>query len=648
MDASPPRPAGRDPLDVFLARWEAGDRVSVEAFLREWPDLAGRADEVAALVGAEVEALRARGEAPTLADYLARFPAQTDAVRRAFAAAVPGPSPPTTDTQGWAGRPADPAHPFLGPPGPAGELGRLGDVRVLRVLGEGGMGVVFEAEEPRPCRRVAVKVLKPALAADPEARARFVREANALARVEHDRVVPVYRVGEAGGVPYLVMPLLAGESLEMFLRRDPRPPAGVVARVGREVAEGLAAVHAAGLVHRDVKPSNVWLKAPAGSAVLLDFGLARETWGAGVTAVGGFLGTPEYTSPEQVDGRPVDGRADLFGLGCVLYRMAAGRPPFTGDTLTAVLRAVAEHHPPPLHDVDPSVPRPLSDLVARLLAKSPDDRPASAQAVVDELRTPEAAVSTRPGRTAVGPSPGGRRRWRWAAVGAGVVAVAAALLVPPLLAPAGGRESTDGGGAAPTAPLPGPADPLRVTALEVEHYATRPGGAGGLVGVLGRESFRPVLGDAVKVRARLSRPAHAYILACRADGVVDLCFPESEEVPPPLTAEPCYPWAKRGGGYGLEEGTGLWVFAVVAVDRPTAYRDWLAGRAVPWRPGPAPEGTVWFDDGVWVEAVGPGGTVRGDRAKDKSLPGQAEVVRVTDWLKEHGSAAATGFVVVRP
>src|SRR5262249_14288411 len=159
---------------------------------------------------------------------------------------------------------------------------------------------------------VAVKVLLPHLASAAGARERFLREARAAARLDHERVVPIYHVDEAGGVPYLVMPRLAGETPAARLQREPRPPPADVLPPGREVAEGLAAAHAAGLVHRDVKPANVWLKAPAGAAVLLDFGLARAAAGDGPTQPGSVLGTPAYMAPEQANGQPTDHRADLF------------------------------------------------------------------------------------------------------------------------------------------------------------------------------------------------------------------------------------------------------------------------------------------------------------------------------------------------
>jgi hypothetical protein len=247
-------------------------------------------------------------------------------------------------------------------------VGRLGGYRVLRVLGEGGMGVVFEAEEQRPLRRVALKVMQPELASGEQARRRFLREGQAAASVEHERVVPVFRVDEAGGVPFLVMPLLPGESLEARLKREPRLPPAEALRIGREAAEGLAAAHQEGLVHRDVKPGNVWLRRPGGSVVLLDFGLARPWQGPGLTASREVLGTLSYMSPEQAAGGEVDHRSDLFSLGCVLYRLCTGKQPFGGAGVLDSTEEEALGRLRPPAEVEASVSAALSDLVMRLLS----------------------------------------------------------------------------------------------------------------------------------------------------------------------------------------------------------------------------------------------------------------------------------------
>jgi serine/threonine protein kinase len=308
-----------------------------------------------------------------------------------------------------AGLPSQAELSFLDPPDAPDCLGRLGPYRVLAVLGEGGMGIVLKAEEPLPRRLVAIKVVRPDLTT-PHWRQRFLREGQALASVEHERVVPVYRVDVIRGMQFLVMPLLQGESLRDWLkarsgtagppaadavRTSPfGPPLVEVLRIGREVAEGLAAAHAADLIHRDIKPSNIWLRGPDRRVVLIDFGLARTPLTqhedqTELTSAGAVLGTAGYIAPEQAAGRAVDARADLFSLGCVLYELTTGRRPFTGSDPMAILSALANFVPPSPKKVQPDIPAALSALIMRLLAKSPDDRPRTASEVVAALRAIE-------------------------------------------------------------------------------------------------------------------------------------------------------------------------------------------------------------------------------------------------------------------
>jgi hypothetical protein len=314
---------------------------------------------------------------------------------------------------------------FLAPPQAPDEIGRLGPYRVLRVLGAGGMGVVFRAEDPQLARPVALKTMLPALAASDSARQRFLREARAAAGLKHDHVVTIHQVGEDRGVPFLAMEFLEGEPLDARLQRAGKLPVPEVLRIGREVALALAAAHARGLIHRDVKPANIWLETPAGAPAgaggrvkILDFGLARAAGEGGqLTQTGAIVGTPAYMAPEQAAGGPLDGRCDLFSLGCVLYRMATGRPAFQGSDLISTLLAVATSEPPPPRQLDATLPAALSDLVMALLAKEPGRRPPSAQAVAEALERlalrprPRAAAKRTPAAKAAG------RKW---AVGAGV------------------------------------------------------------------------------------------------------------------------------------------------------------------------------------------------------------------------------------
>jgi len=322
---------------------------------------------------------------------------------------------------------------FLSPPVEADEVGRLGPYRVLKELGRGGMGAVYLAEDTLLKRRVALKVMLPHVGGD-AARARFLREGRAVAALKHDHVVTVYAAGEENGVPFLAMELLAGKTLDDWLRPDRRATPSQVFAIGRQIAEGLAAAHAAGLVHRDIKPANVWLEAPKGRVKLLDFGLARGAGGGdpGLTGAGDILGTPAYMAPEQARGQPVDHRCDLFSLGCVLYRMATGRVPFQGDTAYAVIVAVASEEPVAPRAVNPDVPPALEAFILSLLEKEPGDRPASAAAVLAEMRRVAAgldATEKLPAAETIEWRPESRGSRRFVIAGVVVAALAAVVLV---------------------------------------------------------------------------------------------------------------------------------------------------------------------------------------------------------------------------
>src|SRR5262249_36639122 len=284
-------------------------------------------------------------------------------VERADYGTVPSPGPGQEAVKGVAvgagGRLANLLAPALKP----GEMGRLGPYRVLKVLGAGGMGVVFQAEDPQLERLVALKVMLPDMAADPSSRKRFLLEAKAAAAIPHDHIVTVYQVGEERGAPFMAMQLLHGETLEARLRREGKLPPAEAVRIGREIAAGLAAAHERQLLHRDIKPANIWLEAGSGRVKILDFGLTRAAKdGVHLTQTGAVLGTPAYMAPEQAAGEAVDVRCDLFSLGCVLYRACTGRPAFKGHNMVTVLRALAVDNPPPPSEVDRQVPGALSEL----------------------------------------------------------------------------------------------------------------------------------------------------------------------------------------------------------------------------------------------------------------------------------------------
>ena len=315
---------------------------------------------------------------------------------------------------------------FLAPSGRADSLGRIAHYEILQILGRGGFGIVFRAFDEVLQRVVALKVLAPTIAATSPARKRFLREARSSAQVRHENVVQVYAVEEQP-LPYLVMEFIPGETLQQRLNRVGPLETPEIVRIGRQIAEGLAAAHAMDLIHRDIKPGNILLEGGHQRVKITDFGLARAADDASLSQSGVLAGTPMYMAPEQAQGEKIDHRADLFSLGSVLYVMAAGRPPFRASTTFAVLKRVVDDDPRPIREVIPETPQWLCDVIAKLHAKKPDDRFQSAREAADVLADCEAQLKanarlkdySRIPRSK--PQRFGRRKW---------VAAAAAMLLP--------------------------------------------------------------------------------------------------------------------------------------------------------------------------------------------------------------------------
>ncbi|MGW8267653.1 MAG: serine/threonine-protein kinase, partial [Longimicrobiales bacterium] len=258
-------------------------------------------------------------------------------------------------------------------------------------VGVGAMGVVYRAQDIRHERRVALKVLRPEIAAT-IGTDRFLREIRIEAQLNHPHILPVYDSGEVEGLLFCVMPFVEGESLRDRLDRERQLPCDEALRICREVADALFFAHARDLIHRDVKPANILLE--SGHAVLADFGLAKALSAAGdqgLTRAGFAVGTPAYASPEQAAGdERIDGRSDLYSLGCVLYEMLAGQPPFVGPTADSVVRQHLTQPPPSVRVMRTSVPEAVEEILTRLLEKSPADRFSSAEELVRAL---DAAIS---------------------------------------------------------------------------------------------------------------------------------------------------------------------------------------------------------------------------------------------------------------
>jgi serine/threonine protein kinase len=254
-------------------------------------------------------------------------------------------------------------------------IGRIGDYELQELLGQGGMALVYRAYHPALGRTVALKLILQGLEADPTFRARFQREARAAAQMSHPNIVTIHDYGEHQGKPYLVMEYVDGPSLAALLRSGPLDPVRA-ARIIGQVADALDYAHQRGFVHRDVKPGNILLSADGRRAVLADFGVVRPMadQGARLTAVGVAVGTPDYMSPEELMGEPLDGRSDLYSLGVVLYHALSGQTPFTASTPTAAVAAILTHVPPPLRQLNPRIPPQLEAVVARMMARDRNQR----------------------------------------------------------------------------------------------------------------------------------------------------------------------------------------------------------------------------------------------------------------------------------
>jgi tRNA A-37 threonylcarbamoyl transferase component Bud32 len=263
---------------------------------------------------------------------------------------------------------------------------RLGRCRVERVLATGGMGTIYLAHHESLDKTVVLKVLPPNLAADPEYQKRFLREARAAAKLEHPNIVQIYDAATEADMPYIIMQFIEGQDLQVLLDKKGRAPIGDALSITKKVAQALAFAHKQGIVHRDIKPSNIMIS-KQGKVMVTDFGLARQisgTMSATVTQGGIVLGTPDYISPEQAMGERTDGRTDIYSLGCMLYRMLAGRPPYEDpNPVTIMMKHVRDSdQPEPIRKVNPDVPEVVEKLLDRMMRKNPSERFATMDDVV--------------------------------------------------------------------------------------------------------------------------------------------------------------------------------------------------------------------------------------------------------------------------
>jgi serine/threonine protein kinase len=492
---------------------------------------------------------------------------------------------------------------------------RIGKYQIVRPLGSGGQASALLAFDPDLRRHVVLKRYHATAAPGGEEAA--LREGQALVRVHSPYVARCLGVERVGRAVYLVMEYIAGDDLARYQGRSPLGPTAAAELIER-LAEGLAAVHACGLLHRDIKPSNI-LIGDDGVPRLVDFGLAVPL---ASTALSGISGTLPYMSPEQARGEPerIDPRTDIFGLGAVLYELLTGRPPYQGKDREEVWQQAEQCRYEPPRRIRAAVPVGLERICLKAMAAAPENRYASASELQRAMRRD--------------------LRWRRARPVA-VIGVAVLLLLG--LAWGSWKLAT-------------PAIAPRILSLEIRHWLR--GGEKGRYsgsGILGDQSFSARLNDDMTVQAELSEPAYSYLLAFRPDGLVEVCEPEDEGTAPIKTDHPQYPPpSKSDVVYRLSEGAGLYAFALV-VSRAALppFREWEArhGKA-PWSKGQeADPGVVWRHDGRWLvplTAQGP----NSERARGREARGAGPAVaRLAIWLRGLPGVDAVlveAFAVVDP
>jgi hypothetical protein len=404
-------------------------------------------------------------------------------------------------------------------PGSLGPGSRLAGYQIGEELGRGGMAVVYRAYDPRLERHVALKILAPGLASDEAFRQRFIRESRTAAAVDHPHIIPVFEAGEANGFLFIAMRLVGSGDVQTLIDEQGPLPPGRACAIVTQVASALDAAHARGLVHRDVKPANMLLGG-AGSGeddhvYLSDFGLSKRALGStDLTSAGQFLGTLNYVAPEQIEGRPVDGRTDLYALACSAYAMLAGSPPFGQEESAAIMWAQLSTTPPPVSSRRPQVPAAADAVLARALAKTPAERYPTCGEFAAALRQ---ACGVEPGGAPpVQSRPAPREPTR--AVPPAQLAAAAAVTPPAPASPAhpptaaasapatgtGIRGAATGGAATGGAATGGAATGGAATRVVPGPAAGRPRGPGGTL----RESH-PAPGQPRRRRSRRVKAAAA-------------------------------------------------------------------------------------------------------------------------------------------
>jgi serine/threonine protein kinase len=636
--------------NAFEQAWQQGHCPAIEALVRSAPEpLRPRMTEE--LLRLELDLRSRAGEQPRVEEYAARFPDLAAALpgwlEEVGAAAKATETPSGSQPQSAPLTRYDPA----GAPATGGPPRLLGEYEVGEKLGGGGMGVVYRARHRRLDRPVALKLLPVDALESSKAVTRFLREMRAVGGLKHPNIVEAHDAGERDGIVYLVMELLDGEDLEQQVRRRGLLPVAEACELARQAALGLNYLHQRGLVHRDIKPSNL-LRTTEGVVKVLDLGLAR--WSAepasDLTGPGACLGTPDFMAPEQGrDAAVADGRVDLYGLGATLFYLLTSEAPFARRKgLHAKLDAHQTEAPPDVRMLRPEVPPALAELVRRLLAKEPGDRPQSAAEVASSLSAfVGLSAPAAPTVSDTGSSQSPKRVRRWLGVAGGVLVVLGlgGLALWAMLHSGGGPPSSSGAVAvatpATTQPTVRPLTiQLHVRRLSADGVNPRPLGEGG------ETTYRVRFKERVDVEATLSEPSYAYLIAFNpTDQVAD----QVQLIPPSEATQPPRQSAEVGGQrLLLNDGEGLQAFAVVASRQPLpAFTEWHKQHLLPWHLTGATRGAVWQSSGERVEGFYDDDSVRAqvEGASDKKVIGDlANLLRQISGVE---AVSVIGFAVDR-